>query len=140
MNKLLLGTMLAVGLCCAAENCEFLNIDEEKYSASFAKTYNFRCTGDKGYDYVEHEVLIKFNSLDAIFSSYYIDETERKLEVFEYTENEKNGDVEFIGYRGVTLYDEFHVEIKQNINTTSFDYMEKTLRNKWNKLKKTINK
>lgn len=142
MNKLILGTMLAVGLCCAKENCEFLNIDEGEYSASFTKVYNFRCTGIKGYDYVEHKVSIKFSKyLDAVFSSYYIDGTERKSECFSYAENEKkNGDIEFIGYRVTSLYDEFHIMIKLNQYTTSFDYMEKTLLNKWNRLKKYINK
>lgn len=142
MNKLILGTMLAVGLCCAKEHCEFLNIDDRKYSDSFITVYNFRCTGVKGYDYVEHEVLIKYGEyLDAVFSSYYIDETERKREYFNYTENEKkNGDVEFIGNKVTYLYDEFHIMIKQNQYTTSFDYMEKTILNKWNRLKKTINK
>lgn len=134
--------MLAVGLCCAKENCEFLNIDDEKYSYNFIKVYNFRCTGVKGYDYVEHEVFIKYGGyLDVVSSSYYIDGTERKSECFRYTENvKKNGDVEFIGYRVTYLYDEFHIITKQNQYTTSFDYMEKTILNKWNKLKKTINK
>lgn len=134
--------MLAVGLCCAKENCEFLNIDDGKYSASFIKVYNFRCTGIKGYDYVEHEVLIKYSEyLDAVFSSYYIDGTERKREYFGYIENEKkDGSVEFIGSKNVSLYDEFHIQIKDNDNYTSFESMEKTILNKWNRLKRCINK
>ena len=136
MNKLILGTILAVGLCYAKENCEFLNIDDKKYSASFIKAYNFRCTGVKGYDYIDHEVWVKFDQLNAVFSSYYINETERKQEYFGYTEDEKRNGI--IGHSSTDLYDEFHVEIKSNYYTTSFENMEKTLLNKWNRLKRCI--
>ena len=141
MNKLILFSMLAVVLCCAKENCEFLNIDEERYSSSLLTAYNFRCTGIKGYDYVEHEVLVQFNSsLDAVFSSYYIDDKERKSEYFNFEENEKkNGDVEYIGHKCVFLYDEFHIEMKEDCSFTSLNSMKKILLNKWNKLKRYIN-
>jgi hypothetical protein len=134
--------MLAVGLCCAKENCSFTGVDEERYKSSFIKIYNFHCTGAKGYDYVEHAVWVQYDrNLHSVLSSYYIDGTERKVECFEYTENEKkNGDVDNIGLYSITLYDEFNIVTKQNYYTTSFDYMEKTLLNKWNRLKKTINK
>lgn len=133
--------MLAVGLCYGKENCEFLNIDEDSYRSSFIKVYNFSCTGVKGYDYVDHEVLVQFNQLYDVSSSYYIDSTERKSEYFGYTENEKsNGEIEFIGYSNTYLYDEFHIKIKSNYYIISFESMKKTLLNKWNRLKKYINK
>lgn len=140
MNKLILCSMLAVGLCCARENCEFLNIEEKQYST--ISVYNFRCTGIKGYDYVEHEIHINYNKyLSAVYSSYYIEETERKFETFEYTTNEKkNGDTEDIGLHCISLYDEFHIEMKGNCYTTSYESVERTILNKWNRLKKTINK
>lgn len=139
MNKLILFSILAVGLCFAKENCKFLNIDTSKYQST--TIYNFRCTNIKGYDYVDHEVLVKFKSLDAIYSSYYIDSIKRKEETFDYTTNEKkNEEVEYIGYKCVNLFDEFNIIIKGNCYITSLESMNNTLVNKWNKLKKNIKK
>lgn len=141
MNKLILCSILAVGLCYCKENCEFLNIDENSYSSSHIKIYNFSCTGVKGYDYVDHNVWVEFDQLNAVSSNYYIDGTDRKHEYFGYRENEKsNGEIEIIGISITDLYDEFHIEIKSNCYSTSFESMEKTLLNKWNRLKKYINK
>jgi hypothetical protein len=125
--------MLAVGLCCAKENCSFTGVDEERYKSSFITIYNFHCTGVKGYDYVEHAVWVQYDrNLHSVLSSYYIDGTERKDEAFDYTTNEKrDGTVDYIGSYSITLYDEFHIVTKQNNYTTSFDYMQKNLLNKW---------
>lgn len=141
MNKLILCSMLAVGIGCAKENCSFTGIDEEEYRASYIKVYTFQCTGITGYDYVEHKVWVNFGTyLKAIFSSYYIDDIERKTEYFGYTEyHNKDETVEDLGEKSISLYDEFHIQIKYNDYYTSIESMEKTILNKWNRLKKYIN-
>lgn len=140
MNKLILSTLLAAGVVVAKEHCEFVGTNDYKYK--FTTIYEFHCTGVNGYDYVEHEVFVKHKvDLSGVYTSYYIDGNKRKVETFDYTENEKkNGDVEIIGYKCVTLYDEFNIIMHQNESITSFDTMRITLLSKWNKLKRYIKK
>ena len=133
--------MLAIGLAFSKEDCDFVSLDKEKYRSSDIEVYNFACSGIKGYDYVLHEVHVQLSHLDCIYSTYYIDNKERKQEYFGTTTNEKrNGDIEYIGYKSVMLIDEFHVVIKESESYTSFESMENTLRSKWNRLKRYIEK
>lgn len=141
MKKLII-CFIIVGVACAKETCSLIGIDKDKYSNGIHITeYKFQCTGIKGYDYVEHEVLIKFNQLDGIVSRYYIDDTERKTESYgSFIDENEDGTYKMIGYVDISLYDEFHIEIKNNNKITSYESMEKTLVNKWNRLKKFIPK
>ena len=133
--------MLAVGLAFAKEDCDFVNLDKEKYRSFNMEIYNFACSGIKGYDYVLHEVQVQLSHLDGIYSTYYIDNKERKTEYFQTTTNEKrNGDIEYIGSKSVMLLDEFHVVVKEIEQITSYETMEKILRSKWNRLKRYIDK
>lgn len=142
MNKILLCFILIVGIACAKETCSLTGIDKDKYrNDSYITEYKFQCIDIKGYDYVEHEVLIKFNKLDGIVSRYYIDDTERKTESYgSFIDENEDGTYKMIGYVDISLYDEFHIEIKNNYKITSYESMEKTLVNKWNRLKKFIPK
>ena len=131
-------TMIS-GLVCAKEDCDFVKLDKESHRSSNYEIYKFACSGIKGYDYVLHEVWVQFSHLDYIYSTYYIDNKERKTEYFGTTTNEKrNGDIEYIGHKSVMLLDEFHIVIKESEYFTSIESMEKILRSKWNRLKRYI--
>lgn len=143
MKKLLFLTALTLisGLACAKEDCDFVKLDKESYRSFHIEIYNFACSGIKGYDYVLHKVHVQSSHLDGIYSTYYIDNKERKQEYFETTTNEKrNGDIEYIGSKSVMLLDEFHVVVKDVEQITSYETMEKILRSKWNRLKQYIDK
>ena len=62
MNKLILCSMLAVGLCCAKEHCELI---KKVDGVGYAK-FNIMCQETPGFDSVKYQIHLANHKIDLI--------------------------------------------------------------------------
>ena len=129
MNKLLLGTLLAVGICYSAEKCSFMNLG----TVDGSSYYHLKCDDIEESDSVRYIITVNRNEITHIESFYYNNGMKQKYEIIGY-------DYRDIGYVKTIVYDEFKIPIEHNLDYCDKEIMERTIRNKWNKLKRYIKK
>ena len=67
MNKLIICSILAVGLCCAKENCELIKkVDETVYTK-----FNIMCQETPGFDSVKYEIHLAYHEIDQILVTMF---------------------------------------------------------------------
>ena len=67
MNKLILCSMLAVGLCCAKEHCELIKkVDRIGYAK-----FDIMCKETPGFDSVEYDINLSYNEIHSIWVTMF---------------------------------------------------------------------
>ena len=123
MNKLILGTMLAVGLCYGEEHCELVkNYVDNKYRRT-----DIICLETQRFDSVKYEIYLVSNKIDIIIMNSY--ENEMK-----YIDKHDLLSDECVITRDTV--DEYEVITGSSENHYSAALCERRFRYVWNELKK----
>lgn len=128
MNKLILCSMLAVGLCCAKEHCELIKKDDKIVYAGF----DIMCQETPGFDSVKYEIDLAYNEIHRIWVTMFKREMkyEEKHTVVTFEVKEPYCEV------SRDTLDEYGVVTGISVNHYRTAFCERRFRYVWNKLKK----
>lgn len=120
--------MLAVGLCCAKENCELI----EKVDRTGYTEFNIMCKETPGFDSVKYEINLAYHEIDCILVTMF--KREMKYEEIHtvVTFEVKEPYCEVVR----DTLDEYGVITGVSVKHYSTAFCERRFRYVWNKLKK----
>ena len=128
MNKLILCSMLAVGLCCAKEHCELIKRDDRPV---YTKFY-IMCQETPGFDSVKYDIHLAYNEINGILVTKFKREMkyEEDFTVVTFEVKEPYCEVE------IDTLDEYEVKTGVSVKHYSTALCERRFRYVWNELKK----